>query len=76
MTAEMAISLLLAASKRLVPADAGLRVGDWRPRGVGPPPITVEGRVPQLMLKGKTVLVLGYGAVGRRVACPLAFALR
>jgi phosphoglycerate dehydrogenase-like enzyme len=58
-TAEMAIALLLAAARRLVPADRGLRAGDWSIR-----------HQPQLAmtLEGKTALVLGYGAIGQRVA--------
>ena len=31
-TAEMAMALLLAAAKRIVPYDRALRKGDWRPR--------------------------------------------
>jgi phosphoglycerate dehydrogenase-like enzyme len=58
-TAEMAMTLLLAAARRLIPADRGLRAGDWSMR-----------RQPNLsvMLEGKTVLVLGYGQIGQRVA--------
>jgi phosphoglycerate dehydrogenase-like enzyme len=59
-TAEMALALLLAAAKRLVPADQALRRGDWTPRYAAD-----EGA---LGLAGKTALVLGYGAIGRRVA--------
>ena len=33
LTAEMAVALLLAAAKMIVPADRRLRAGDWRPRG-------------------------------------------
>ena len=33
MTAEMAVALLLACAKRLLPADAALRRGDWSARG-------------------------------------------
>lgn len=58
-TAEMAIALLLAAAKFIVPADRRLRAGDWSMR---------YGPNPGMMLAGKTALVLGYGAVGQRVA--------
>jgi phosphoglycerate dehydrogenase-like enzyme len=58
-TAEMAITLMLAAAKHVVPFDAALRQGDWRPRYAPPRART---------LAGLTALVLGYGAVGRRVA--------
>jgi phosphoglycerate dehydrogenase-like enzyme len=58
-TAELALSLLLAAVKRIVPMDRALRAGDWRPRWA---PQSALG------LGNKTALVLGFGAIGRRVA--------
>lgn len=58
-TAEMALALLLAAAKSIVLADNRLRAGDWRP------PRQPE---PSLVLEDKTVLILGYGAIGKRVA--------
>jgi phosphoglycerate dehydrogenase-like enzyme len=57
--AEMAIALMLAAAKTIVPADRALRAGDWRPR---------YRHDPSLLLAGRTALILGYGAVGRHVA--------
>lgn len=60
-TAELAIALLLAAGKRLVPLDRALRRRDWRPR-------YAPGRRQDLLCAGRTALVLGYGAIGRRVA--------
>ena len=62
-TAEGALGLLLAAARRLVVADQALRQGDWRIRyeACGSP-----------ILAGKTALVLGYGAIGQRVARALA----
>jgi len=57
--AEMAITLMLAASKLILPSDRALREDDWTPRYR---PNTV------IVLRGKTVLILGYGAVGQRVA--------
>jgi phosphoglycerate dehydrogenase-like enzyme len=57
--AELAIALLLAAAKFLVPLDRSMRAGDWTPR---------YESGPTLLLAGKTALVLGYGAIGRRVA--------
>jgi len=56
---EMALALLLGASQRLVPMDRRLRAGDWRPR---------YAPNPAILLHGRTALVLGYGAIGRRVA--------
>jgi len=57
--AEMAVALLLAASKFVVPSDRALRHNDWRPR---------YGPNPTVVLEGKTALILGYGAIGQRVA--------
>lgn len=58
MTAEMAVALMMAASKRLVPVDRAFRTHDWRERHNG---------AANLVLDGKTALVLGYGSIGRRV---------
>lgn len=57
--AEMVLALLLAAAKFIVPLDRSLRSNDWRPR---------YRPSPALLLKGKTALILGYGAIGRQVA--------
>lgn len=57
--AEVAVTLLLAAAKRIVPMDALLRRDDWSPR-------YEESQV--VLLDGKSVLVLGYGAIGHHVA--------
>ncbi|MBD3367327.1 MAG: hydroxyacid dehydrogenase [Candidatus Eisenbacteria bacterium] len=57
--AELAVALLLAAAKRVVVMDRALRSGDWRPR---------YGDETSTTLDGRTALVLGYGAIGRRVA--------
>lgn len=57
--AEMAVALLLAAGKRLLPFDRSLREHRWLPR---------NGSNEGPLLEGKTVLILGYGAIGRRVA--------
>ncbi len=59
-TAELAVALLLAASKLIIPYDSKLRQHDWRMRYNRPGP--------SLLLDGKTALILGYGAIGRRVA--------
>ena len=56
---ELAAGLLLAAAKRIVPLDRALRSNDWRPR--------YEPNQ-AVLLEGKRALVLGYGAVGRRIA--------
>ncbi len=57
--AELAIALLLAAAKFVVPLDQALRRGDWTPR---------FGQTRSVLLAGKTCLILGYGEIGRRVA--------
>lgn len=67
LTAEMAVALLLAAAKLLVPADRRLREGDWRPRGY-PYPGRVERPMAMVGLEEQTALVLGLGAVGLRVS--------
>ncbi len=58
-TAETALTLLLASAKFIVKGDRQLRRGDWRLR---------YSARPQLTLHGKTVLILGYGRIGRHVA--------
>jgi phosphoglycerate dehydrogenase-like enzyme len=58
--AELALMLLLAAAKFAVRYDRALRANDWRPR--------YERPAPTLLLQGRTALILGYGAIGRRVA--------
>jgi len=58
-TAEFALALLFAAAKFIVPLDRLLRQGDWRQRYTG---------APSLLLSGKRALILGYGAIGRRIA--------
>ena len=57
-TAEMAIALMLAAGKSIVPFDRALRGHDWRP-GYD------AGGV--FLCAGATAVVLGYGAIGKRV---------
>ncbi len=58
-TSEMAIALLLAAAKFLLPIDRTFRTHNWTPR--------YEPN-PALLMENKSVLVLGYGAIGKRVA--------
>jgi phosphoglycerate dehydrogenase-like enzyme len=57
--AEQVLALLLAAAKFIVPMDRGLRSHDWSRR--------YEPN-PSVLLAGKTALILGYGAIGRKVA--------
>ena len=57
--AEMAIGLMFACSKRIPFFDRRLRRGDWQPR-------YAESHV--TLLKGKRALILGYGAIGQKIA--------
>lgn len=57
-TAEMAVALLMAAARFVVPLDQALRRLDWRPR---------YQPNPSLLLHGKTALILGFGQIGQRV---------
>jgi phosphoglycerate dehydrogenase-like enzyme len=57
-TAEMALALLLAVAKRLLPIDRTFRRHDWTPR---------YQANPSILLAGKTVLILGFGSIGRHV---------
>lgn len=57
--AEFALALLLAAAKAIVPADRALRANDWRPR---------YAPSDALLLRGRTALIVGYGAIGRHLA--------
>jgi phosphoglycerate dehydrogenase-like enzyme len=60
--AEMALALLLAVTRHLLPMDRQLRDFSWRGRYLPDPAFTLSGR---------TVLILGFGAIGRRLAPPL-----
>lgn len=61
-TAEMALALLMAAARRLVPSDQRFRQQDWTPR---------YEPYPSRLLHGKTALILGYGAVGQHLGAIL-----
>jgi len=56
--AEHAMMLLLAASRRLVKSVVALRAGDWAHRNAFEPQ----------EVDGKTLLIIGYGRIGRRLA--------
>jgi len=58
--AEFAISLLLAVSKNIIPSDRELRAGNWEHRWGGP--------VPNLEIRGKKVLIIGFGHIGVDIA--------
>lgn len=56
--AEHAVGLMLAVARRIPLADAGLRAGDWG----------VRDRSWGIELYGRTLGVVGFGRIGRRVA--------
>ena len=56
--AEHAMMLLLAASRRLVKSVVALRAGDWTHRNAFEPQA----------IGGKTLLIIGYGRIGHRLA--------
>ncbi|MBV7332440.1 hydroxyacid dehydrogenase [Chloroflexi bacterium TSY] len=58
-TAETGLALLLASAKFLAKGDGRLRQGDWTLR---------YSRRPQLILHGRTALILGYGRIGQHMA--------
>ncbi|MEM7128493.1 MAG: NAD(P)-dependent oxidoreductase [Chloroflexota bacterium] len=64
-SAETALALMLGCAKFLAKGDMNLRRGDWTLR------YSVQ---PQLILHGRTALILGYGRIGRRMA-PVCHAL-
>lgn len=57
-TAEMALALLFAAAKFLVPVDRQFRRNDWSAH---------YQSNQSLLLKGRTVLLLGYGHIGQHI---------
>jgi phosphoglycerate dehydrogenase-like enzyme len=59
-TAEMALALLMNAAKNLVTLDRSMRRQDWTLR--------YATSATNTLLEGKTVVILGYGAIGKRVA--------
>lgn len=61
-TAEMAIALYMAAAKRIVRRDQGLRAGKWSSDS-----FLRNGSSDSVRADGKRALVLGYGAIGQRI---------
>lgn len=57
--AELAVGLMFAVAREIPRLDAGVRTGGW-PRGAG------------LELSGRTLGLVGFGAIGRRVAAAAA----
>ncbi len=61
-TSEMAVALLFAVAKGVVPADQALRRHDWTAR---------YAPHPSMLLHGKTALIVGYGNIGRQIGVVL-----
>lgn len=57
--AEYVFAALLAHSRRLAGFDASVRAGDWQVRG--------QAGARTFELRGRTLGVIGFGAVGRRI---------
>lgn len=57
--AEMAVLMMLALAKNLISIDASFRSHDWSMR---------YENIDNQSLAGKTVLILGYGAIGKEIA--------
>lgn len=57
-SAEMALALLMAASRQIPRADQQIREGNWGMRFGLPEPV---------LLHGRTALILGWGEIGSRV---------
>lgn len=56
--AEQVLAMMMALSKKIIPSDAEVRAGNWSYRNT-----VAIGE-----LKGKTLLLLGFGRIGREVA--------
>jgi len=63
-TADLAMALLLAVTRRIVEADQFVRTGEWEKSRTGWHPLMLLG----MELNGKTLGVIGMGRIGREVA--------
>ena len=59
-TAEMALALMMSAAKMIVPHDREFRTHSWR--------LSYGDSLLSRRLAGKNALVLGFGAIGQRIA--------
>jgi phosphoglycerate dehydrogenase-like enzyme len=62
--AEHAVALFLSAAKKLVYRDSQMRKGSWKPR---------YDDTNSVWLTGKTAGIIGYGAIGQKVARMLKY---
>jgi len=62
LVAEHAVGMLLAVARRLVPAHAAMARGDWRIRYADDPSVGLDGA---------RAVILGHGAIGRRIGAAL-----
>lgn len=60
--ADLAVTLMLAVTRRLIPADAYVRSGDWAAAKPSPEMTPRPGN------PGRRVAVYGMGAIGRKIA--------
>jgi phosphoglycerate dehydrogenase-like enzyme len=58
-TAELGLTLLLAAAKRLIPMDQALRQNDWSPR---------YQPTRAILLRNRIALILGFGEIGQAMS--------
>lgn len=56
--AEQVLAMMLALTKRLVPGDAAVRGGNWN----------IRNSIVMREMAGKTLILLGFGRIGREVA--------
>lgn len=61
--AQHAIALLLYITNRIQPYNEAVSSGGWRQEGAG-----IYAREPLMLLSGKSIGIIGYGAIGSRVA--------
>jgi phosphoglycerate dehydrogenase-like enzyme len=58
--AEYAITLLFAVAKNIIPNDRELRKGDWK--------FAFGGPSPNIEIRNKTCLIIGFGNIGSEIA--------
>ncbi|MGB3447029.1 MAG: 2-hydroxyacid dehydrogenase [Xanthobacteraceae bacterium] len=64
--ADLAVTLMLAVTRRLIPADAYVRSGDWAAAKPSPQMVPRPGN------PGRRIGVYGMGAIGRKIAARAA----